>query len=266
MKRLFGIVFTLALAASPCAAQDQDNVDGFVARVYKNESGQTMPYRLFIPDGYDKRKQYPILLWLHGSGGIGSDNLRQITGDQIPGTRVWTKPESQAKHPAFVLVPQSPQPWDATGFYYGNHWMVLAASEHGNELSRELVQVVGILESLKIEFNLDSKRLYISGQSFGGYGTWNFITKKPDLFAAAIILCGGGNPDLAARAKSIPIWAFQGDADNSQIIASNRAMIAGVEKAGGTPHYTEYAGMGHNIWGRVFTEPGLVDWLFAQHK
>jgi len=248
----------LAFGIFPCLAQD--NMDGFVAKVYRNESGQTIPYRLFVPGGYVKGKQYPLIIWLHGAGGAGSDNLRQIEGDQIAGTRVWTKPENQIKHPAFVLVPQSAAAWSLR-------------KSNGNELGPDLVQVVGILNSIKKQFNIDSKRIYVAGQSAGGYGTWNLITQRPDLFAAAIILCavgadleGGGDPELAQRLKQMPIWAFLGDEDNLLTVSSNRAMIAHLEEAGGKPRHTEYPGVGHNIWDLVFKEPDLVDWLFAQHR
>ena len=238
----------------------QDNVDGFVGRIYKSPSGQMMPYRLFIPPGYKKANKYPLVLWLHGGGGSGSDNLRQIQGDQIPGTHTWTKPENQAKHPAFVFVPQSARSWDNTGV------TGVLADNQGSELTPELALVLEILDSLKMEFSIDSKRLYVAGQSLGGFGTWNLITKKPGVFAAAIPLCGGGNPALAANVKRMPIWSFQGDADRAPFLDSNRRMIAAIRGAGGKPRYTEYPGVGHEIWERVFKEPDLVDWLFNQHR
>jgi len=129
----------------------------------------------------------------------------------------------------------------------------------------QLNQVIGILDSLKMEFHIDSRRIYVAGQSMGGFGAWNLITKEPDVFAAAIILCGGGSPALAPNVTHLPIWSFQGDKDLS-FLNSNRNMIAAIRKAGGSPRYTEYPGMGHEIWDRVFKEPGLVEWLFAQHK
>jgi predicted peptidase len=128
------------------------------------------------------------------------------------------------------------------------------------------VQVLDLLDALRKEFHIDTHRLYVAGQSNSGFGTWNLITKEPGVFAAAIILCGGGNPELAGNVKEMPIWSFQGDMDNRTFLDGNRSMIAAIKKAGGNPRYTEYAGMGHEIWDRVFKEPGLVDWLFAQHK
>jgi predicted peptidase len=261
VKLLALLILTMGCATLPAMGQDQ--VDGFVARVHQSQSG-TMPYRLFIPPGYEKSLKYPLILWLHGSGGAGTDNLRQIQRDQIPGTHIWTTPENQARHPAFVVVPQSLMGWDMAGA--DNVPTDKTDWQHESQLTRELMQVLAILDSLNMEFHIDAKRLYVAGQSVGAFGTWNLITKKPDVFAAAIILCGGGSPALARNVRHMPIWSFQGDADRSIFRDSNRSMIAAVKKAGGNPRYTEYKGMGHEIWDRVFKEPKLLAWLFAQHK
>ena len=231
----------------------QNSVDGFVARVYRN-ARETMPYRLFIPNEYNRQQKYPLMVWLHGAEGRGNDNLAQIRGDQIPGTHTWTKPEIQAKYPAFVLVPQDSGGWGQPSYL------------SRDTLTGPLVLVVDIVDSLKSEFSIDPKRIYVAGQSLGGMATWDLISKRPELFAAAIPLCGSGNPARAARLVNLPLWAFHGDADISIPVAGSRQMIAAVQKAGGHPRYTEYKGVGHDIWSRAFAEPGLVDWLFAQHN
>jgi predicted peptidase len=249
MKSFVLIPLLILFIVMPGTAEDK--VDGFVARIYKNSRREKMPYRLFIPASYDKSKKYPLIIWLHGAGGAGDDNLLQISGDQIPGTRLWTKPENQMRHPAFVLVPQSTGGW---------------ASTSGTQLSDEERLVVEILNGLKSEFSIDSKRIYVAGQSNGGFGTWDMISKRPELFAAAIPLCGGGNPILASNLIFMPIWAFHGDQDNVIPVAETRNMIAAIKKLGGVPRYTEYKGVDHDVWTPAFKEPGLVDWLFAQHK
>jgi predicted peptidase len=220
---------------------------------------------LFIPPGYNKSVKYPLILWLHGAGGVGTDNLRQIQRDQIPGTHIWTTAQNQARHPAFVVVPQSAMGWDSTE---GPSTVSPGKADRQREsqLTPELLQVLALVDSLREEFHIDPQRLYVAGQSLGGFGTWNLITKKPDIFAAAIVLCGGGSPALAPNARHVPIWSFQGDADLSYFVDSNRRMIEALKKAGGKPRYTEYKGAGHEIWDRVFKEPNLVEWLFAQHK
>ena len=249
VKRLGLLSLFILSAAMPGTAQDK--VDGFVPRIFKNQRQETMPYRLFIPASYDKAKKYPIIIWLHGAGGAGTDNLLQIAGDQIPGTRLWTRPENQSRNPAFVLVPQSTGGW---------------ASASAMQLSDEERLVIEILNALKSEFSIDSKRVYLSGQSNGGFGTWDMISKRPDLFAAAIPLCGGGNTALAQALVSMPIWAFHGEKDDVIPVAETRNMIAAIKRLGGNPRYTEFKGVDHEIWKPAFKEAGLVDWLFAQHK
>jgi predicted peptidase len=228
----------------------QDDVDGFAARVYRNAAGETMPYRLFVPPGYNDKKPYPLVLWLHGAGGAGTNNIAQISQDQIPGTRTWTQPKIQARYPSFVLVPQNPGNW----------------VEKLDELGPKMHLVLGMLESLKAEFNIDASRIYVAGQSDGGYGAWNLITQRPDLFAAAIPICGGGDPRLAGRIARMPIWVFHGRRDEVIPVSESRNMIAAIRKAGGRPRYTEYARLGHELWKQTFAEPQLVPWLFAQQK
>ena len=100
--------------------------------------------------------------------------------------------------------------------------------------------------------------------AYRDYAVWDLITKRPDRIAAAIAVCGGGDPARAARVATMPIWVFHGDADNVVPVTASRQMVDAINKAGGHPRYTEYKGAGHDVWTRAFAEPGLVDWLFAQ--
>ena len=126
--------------------------------------------------------------------------------------------------------------------------------------------VLGLLEALEGEFSIDASRVYVAGQSMGGIGTWSYIIARPDLFAAAIPLCGAGDASRAAVIAKIPIWAFHGADDPTIPVKESRTMIAAIKQAGGNPRYTEYPGVGHEVWLKAFQEKGLVEWLFAQHK
>jgi predicted peptidase len=246
--RLSAFAFVILLTALPCAGQD--TIDGFVGRVYRSGS-QSMPYRLFVPTGYKGDMPYPLVLWLHGAGGAGSDNRLQILADQTLGTRTWTKPQNQAKHPTFVVVPQSTTNWVSNGL---------------DRLSPEMSLVLAILDKVRGEFSIDPARIYVAGQSDGGIGTWNVIIQRPNLFAAAIPLCGGGDPSKVAAITNLPIWAFHGGRDKVIPVAESRKMINALKRAGGHPRYTEYSNVGHDVWTRAFVKPELVDWLFAQHR
>ena len=240
---MFALILTAILFS-------QSPIDGFIGAVYKKH-GTTMPYRLFVPQGYTPEKKYPIVIWLHGAGSAGTDNIGQISLDNKIGTHFWARPENQAKHPAFVLAPQSQGGWD---------------DPSSKSLSGELKSVLEILDIVRKQYSIDPDRIYIAGQSNGGIGAWGLITKKPGVFAAAVPLCGAGNTKLAARTAGTAIWAFQGAKDDIIRPEHSRSMIGAVKQAGGSPRYTEYKDLGHDIWDRVFQEPELEEWLFAQHK
>jgi len=181
----------------------------FIARVHPAKPGD-MPYRLFIPKAYDPQQRYPLIVWLHGAGGIGTDNAAQIAGDQIPGTHAWTTPERQAEHPAFVLVPQSSVVW---------------ANTASPDLGPNLANVDGILDAVSAEFSIDENRVYLLGQSNGGYGAWNLLSNRPERFAAAVLLCPiKGNITRAVHAAGLPIFPGLARYDEVSAGAINHAL------------------------------------------
>ena len=223
----------------------------FDARVYRDSSGGELQYRLLKPEPYDATKKYPLVVFLHGSGERGTDNLAQLKN----GVREFLgSPEAQAKYPCFYMVPQSPP---------GDAWSRRGYPDGVTDTSRRVLEVI---EALEKEFSIDPARLYIGGLSMGGFGTWDLISRYPDLFAAAFPICGGGAPDRALLMKDIPIWAFQGGADPAVPPQMSRDMVEALQKAGGKPKYTEYPGVGHNSWTKAFSEPEFLPWLFAQKR
>jgi predicted peptidase len=122
------------------------------------------------------------------------------------------------------------------------------------------------VEGLKKEFNLDESRLYLTGLSMGGYGTWDLLARHPKMFAAAVPVCGGADEATAPVIKDIPIWFFHGGALPVVPTYRSRNMIKALKAAGGEPKYTEYPGVGHNSWDRAYSEPELPKWLFAQKR
>ncbi len=131
-----------------------------------------------------------------------------------------------------------------------------------------------LLDALQKQYTgIDANRLYITGLSNGGYGTWDAIERWPDYFAAAVPISGAGDPSKAAVLKNLPIWAFHGSDDTTVPVEGSRDMIAAIQTAGGLPKYTELTGMGHVIWPYVYSlntssqrVPGFFAWLFSQHK
>ena len=225
----------------------------FLTKIYKNSRGETMPYRLFVPRGYNKQRKYPLVLWLHGGGGRGNDNVKQISGGNTLGAHVWTQPENQSRYSCFVVAPQCPE---------NEYWTIFNTTQP----SRQMQLALEILQDLQRTFNIDSQKLYVAGQSLGGFGTWSVISEHPQMFAAAVPICGGGTESEASKLIRMPIWAFHGEADQAVSVERSRKMIAAIKAAGGAPKYTEYKGVGHVIWERVFNEAELLPWVFAQTR
>lgn len=219
-----------------------------------------MPYRLFIPDGYDPGKTYPLVLFLHGAGERGTDNTAQLTGNR--GATLWADKANQAAHPCFVLAPQCPSSgqWVNTPFGNGSY------SIDNIPMSKELKMVKDIIETLQTEYNIDASRLYITGLSMGGYGTWDFILRYPALFKAAIPMCGAGDPSKASQISTLPLWIFHGNEDGAVPVAGSRDMVNAINALGFNnrePFYTEYNKDHVSAYETAFTEPNLVNWMFT---
>jgi predicted peptidase len=252
MKKFCLLLLFVALFSASCSAQEKTKpVD---ASSFEKKTFKTMPYRLSVPPNYDKTKKYPLVLWLHGAWGRGNDNERQIIEGNTLGATIWTRAENQTKNPVFVLAPQC-----ALGEWWANN-------DSEMKPSSELEKVVELLKELQKQYSIDADRLYVTGQSMGGYGTWSIVTEYPEMFAAAIPLCGGGSASRAKNLINVPIWAFHGDADDAVDVEKSREMIEAIKKAGGNPKYTEYKDVGHSVWHQAFAEPELLNWVFAQKR
>ncbi len=243
---------TFVLLAGVCAAGDRVR-DGFQPQTFRTGDGKTVRYRLFVPEMRVQGVRYPIVLFLHGFEAIGKDNEKQISGLDSAGSHAWSSAASQAAHPCFVLAPQCP---------FGGLW----ANPVTRRPSPHLRRVMELLEEIEKQFPIDSERIYVTGQSIGGFGTWALVTEYPGYFAAAVPVCGGGSTKRARVLANTAIWAFHGSADPVVPVHESRRMIAAIRKAGGNPLYTEYPFSFHNVWEKAYSEPGLVEWVFRQRR
>jgi len=123
-----------------------------------------------------------------------------------------------------------------------------------------------VIDSLLATLPIDRSRIYITGFSMGGAGTWHMIAQRPTIFAAAVPVCGRGHAELAPKMKDVPIWNFHGARDTVEPVTSSRVMIEALVKAGGSPRHTEYPDLEHTAFAWAYTEPALVEWLFAQKR
>lgn len=229
----------------------------FEARSFKSD--WEMPYRLFRPRATAK---LPLVLFLHGSGGLGTDNQKQLGLGNIFGTRLFALPETQKRFPCYVVAPQTDRGWVRYG-----------SPAEGDSVSRMIPGLgdgarvaLELVDQLVRDFPIDKRRLYVTGQSMGGAGVWHMTAQRPTFFAAAAICCGSASSESGAASIKTPLWNFHGDADKTVPVTASRDRIAAMRAAGGHPFHTEYAAVGHNSWEWAYTEPSLLRWLFAQRR
>lgn len=233
-----------------------DHRDRFESRVFQ-DGEYTLPYRLLRPKEYDGKQKYPLVIFLHGAGERGDDNQKQLAH----GMNDFASDEVMGKYPAFVMAPQCPE-----GEQWGGINRLAKIPTPPDEYAPALAATLKAVEAVRKEFSIDERRIYITGLSMGGYGTWDALAKRTELFAAAAPICGGGDTVLASKFKDIPIWAFHGADDKTVPVERSREMIEALTAAEGQPKYTEYAGVGHNSWAQTYSDPGLYAWLFGQRK
>lgn len=248
---LIGFVFSqTALAADSWQ-------DLYETGKYEDAGGQSLPYRLLKPEVIEPGKSYPLVLFLHGVGGRGDNNTQQLAN----GVGEFVKPENRQKYPCFVVAPQCP-PDDK----WANIDWILKSHTMAEKMTEPLRLALDLFEKLAAELPVDKGRLYITGLSMGGFGTWDAIQRRPDYFAAAMPVCGGGDTAEAPKLKDLPLWAFHGDMDATVLPIRTKAMIEAIRKAGGTPKMTIYPQVGHNCWINAYADPAAMEWLFAQKK
>jgi predicted peptidase len=225
---------------------------------FVNGKGDTLLYRQLFPD-YDTLRKYPLVIFLHGSGERGKDNEAQLKW----GVKNFATDKNMKMYPAFVIAPQCPanDGWSNFSESKINSVLVLKKSP-----TKPMELVIALVYELTKKFPIDPKRIYITGLSMGGYGTFDAIERYPNLFAAAVPVCGGGDVSLASSIKHIPIWIFHGAEDSVVPAAFSRNMVEALTKAGAHPGYTQYPEVGHFSWIAAYNDPLLMAWLFRQFK
>jgi len=253
---------------APFTAQNTDEkhlvIDDFSASVYVDEeSGAEVPYRFFIPQNIGSDKKYPLVVFLHGAGERGRDNYIQLAGNK--GAVVWAQPGHQAVHRCFVLAPQcSPD----------SSWTKLLSGGDPFEPGDELLSVSCLIKDLVSRYNIDSNRIYVTGLSMGGFGTWAMIMEHPELFAGAIPICGGGDPRKVDRIKDIPVWVFHAEDDPLVPVSLSREVVRNLVEIGGRVKYTEFlkdhleskGWSAHSSWIPAYEDEKVINWLFKRSK
>lgn len=247
MRRKTFFVFLLIFVLLNCDEQFPEDamIDGMSGQTgYRDWYLGDFRCGLFVPESYDMRNEYPLIIYLHGYSDTTTWNF------------CWYNEPLVSSDPCIVMTPKCPTSESAgwgNSFYPGTSPMMAKTYE--------------MLELVKAAFNLDHDRFYIYGTSMGGYGTYGAIRDNPDMFAAAYVLCGRGSTEIAPILAEIPLWIFHGSEDHTVPVEPARELYQAVLDAGGTQiRYTEYAGVGHNVWDYTADETTLYLWLLAQKR
>ena len=250
LRRFLPLFFALVFAPLVRA-------EDYEARTFTADDGAKLGYRLLAPKAVEAGKKYPLVLFLHGAGERGTDNAAQLKH----GAPLFAKPEVREKYPCYVLAPQCPpdKTWSAVKGWTG-------PNTYGEQPTEPMKLVLAALEAVLKEFPVDADRLYVTGLSMGGYGTWDLLTRAPGRWAAAAPVCGGGDAARIAVAKGVPVWAFHGANDPVVPVVRTRELIAALTAAGGAPMFSEYPYVQHDSWSLAYGEPELLPWMFAQKR
>lgn len=237
------VVAALALSAGPHVPQDpRPPVEkGFILKTLRHNDADRQ-YVVYIPREYDAIKKWPTIVFLHGMGECGTDGLKQV-GQGI-GTAVMANP---ARWPFIIVMPQKPDTRQA--------W-----AEHAE-------MVIAMLDATSASYAVDPTRVYLTGLSQGGNGTWTIGARYPERWAAIAPICGYGNPsEIAPGLKSMPIWCFHGEADSVVPLARSTAIIDALKALGASPRLTTYPGVGHNSWDKAYRDEALPQWFLEHQK
>ncbi|KAA6322141.1 Endo-1 4-beta-xylanase/feruloyl esterase [termite gut metagenome] len=261
--RLFYYMAVCLLVTTPSVyAQDAypSNYDSYEKKVFVSLSGDTLRYRLLSPELKNESKQYPVIIFLHGSGERGTDNEKQLTH----GGQMFLNPVNREQYPAFVISPQC-----SIKEYWGYSSRPVSlipdnmAIEEATPLTKSLKE---LLDTFLAMPQVDKTRIYIMGLSMGGMGTFDMVCRYPELFAAAIPICGSVNPKRLVNAKGVSFRIFHGDADKTVPVEGSRTTYKTLKAHGIQAEYIEFPGYEHNSWTSAFNYPDFMEWLFSQKK
>lgn len=259
MKKIwaFAIIVSCYL---PAFAQDLSLYE----KRYFITNGDTLPYRLLLPENYDVAKKYPLIIFLHGSGERGNDNELQL----VHGAKLFLRNDVRKDYPAIVVFPQCS---------LKSSWSNMTASldkdgkrkfnfQEAGEPSKAMTLLMGLLKELPLLYRIKKKQVYAAGLSMGGMGTFELVRRSPKVFAAAIPICGGANTATARQIKKTNWWIFHGAMDTTVPPQLSQEMYDALLKAKSKVKLTIYPEANHNSWDAAFAEKELLPWLFSQRR
>ena len=245
MKRncVFGLLLIVFLAIG-CERQETTKVTYQLGQYPKEFEKQIMitvgcKYLLFLPEGYSHSGDaWPMILFLHGAG---------ERGDDLEKVKVHGPPKIVQDKKDFGFIVVSPQ-------CASRSWW-----------PKEVEMLKSLVDDIAAKYNVDEERIYLTGLSMGGYGTWSLACEYPERFAAIAPICGGGEPFLGSKLRNVPVWAFHGAKDNLVPLEKSEQMVEAIKKAGGQAKLTVYPDAGHDSWTETYENEELYKW-FLKHK
>lgn len=246
-------------------------VDDMLRLTYDYESKTlglkvSLPVRVYYPSSYtkDDDKKYPLMLFYHGYGEIGKDNEKQIRVLQKPNKLLDMLVETDE---CIIVAPQCYDPSEYNWVGLNHVWGTGARKELDTPPTISMEASFKLLDEFLESGKVDKNRVYVSGISMGGYACWEALARRPETFACAVPLCGGGILSSAQSLKDTPIWAFHGIIDGTVPVSGSVDMIEELKKCGSVVcKGTYFEGVGHDVWNHAYRTEGLVDWILAQHK
>jgi predicted peptidase len=243
LKMLLGTVMAMA---TPVGTGER--ATGLLSRTV-SVGNNSYSYQVYVPASLKQTEKVPVILFLHGIGQRGEGGYVPAAGGAGMMVRSYME-----RLPAIVVMPQCRR---------GRYW-------HDSEMSE---MVLATVKQTLEEFNGDSQRLYLIGVSMGGYGAWHMAAQYPGKFAAIVPICGGSPlssgdrfAPIARKVGTTPVWVFHGSADRIVPVSESRQMVAAMKATGGNVRYSEYEGVGHNVWLNVAQEADLIPWLLRQSR
>ncbi len=251
------------MLAAPAIAQTMER---YQSASIADKEGNSLPYRILFPEDYDKTKKYPLILFLHGAGERGDDNMKQLTH----GGNLFLEDSFRKAFPAIVVFPQCPE---------DKYWINISIREelfgNGNPdfhqslapPTPELLLTQQLVDQVIRTEAVDVNRLYVMGLSMGSFGTFEILGRWPERYAAAVAICGGGNLEMAKNySKTTAVWITHGAQDDVVPYVLSERVYQVLKEQEAEVRFTLFPEANHNAWDPTFELPGLMQWLFSHSK
>lgn len=257
MKKLLTIALLLFVQLANAQDKTLFSKEQFI------KGGDTLQYRMLLPENFDEKKQYPVLFFLHGAGERGSNNEAQL----IHGSKLFLNPENRKNFPAIIIFPQCPQDdyW-ANVLINEDKKLERFSFQKGGKPGKAMELLVALVAKIKSERFSDNDRFYVGGLSMGAMGTYEILRRKPNVFASAFAICGGDHVENVKKYKHVPLWIFHGAKDSVVPIQKSEIVVNELKRLNSDVKFRVYPDANHNSWDPAFAEPDFLSWIFSYRK